>query len=132
MYIYGVPDASPTPLPEDTLPTDVLRALADPTRQRILGFMLEIAQARRNGEDCFGGSISQRLGLTQPTVSHHMKALVEAGLVESCKEGTTVYYSLGRVGWERLRQGLGPYFDLLDTPACDLPDPTTDQSTTDR
>ncbi|MFD1734095.1 ArsR/SmtB family transcription factor [Deinococcus malanensis] len=61
---------------------DVLRALADPTRQQILEFLLRVEEARRRGE-CFAGTISQALGLSQPTISHHMKVLVDAGLVSA-------------------------------------------------
>lgn len=96
-------------------PPDILRALADPTRQRILDYLLQAAEAKRRGE-CFGGSISQALGLTQPTVSHHMKTLVETGLVDAEKQGTTVYYRLGPTGFRLLTAYLTPYLDATRTP----------------
>ncbi|WP_189010668.1 ArsR/SmtB family transcription factor [Deinococcus malanensis] len=89
---------------------DVLRALADPTRQQILEFLLRVEEARRRGE-CFAGTISQALGLSQPTISHHMKVLVDAGLVKATKKGTSVYYCLGNQGFQVLHDHLTPYLE---------------------
>jgi len=60
--------------------------LADPTRLRLLSL---IAAA---GEACAACDLVEPLGVSQPTVSHHLKALREAGLVESEKRGRWVYY----------------------------------------
>ena len=60
--------------------------LADPTRLRLLSL---IAAA---GEACAACDLVEPLGVSQPTVSHHLKVLREAGLVESRKEGRWVYY----------------------------------------
>ncbi len=60
--------------------------LADPTRLRLLSL---IATA---GEACAACDLVEPLGVSQPTVSHHLKVLREAGLVESRKEGRWVYY----------------------------------------
>ncbi|MBB6099217.1 ArsR family transcriptional regulator [Deinobacterium chartae] len=106
------PQASPFPLP----PLEVLRALADPTRLRILSYLLEAKQACQAGREWNGGSISQTLGLAQPTVSHHMKQLVGAGLVTAIKEGTTVYYSLGSEGFQEVRVYLEPFLAISATP----------------
>ena len=60
--------------------------LADPTRLRLLSL---IAAA---GEACAACDLVEPLGVSQPTVSHHLKTLREAGLVESEKRGRWVYY----------------------------------------
>ena len=60
--------------------------LADPTRLRLLSL---IAAA---GEACAACDLVEPLGVSQPTVSHHLKVLREAGLVESEKRGRWVYY----------------------------------------
>lgn len=112
-------DASTLPDLPDAPPADVLRALADPTRLRILEFMLEARLRRLRDDSCFGGSISQHLGLSQPTVSHHMKTLVEVGLVRAAKHGTTVYYDLELDGFERARQYLDAYVLVLRAPHQD-------------
>ncbi|MGQ9507676.1 MAG: ArsR/SmtB family transcription factor, partial [Candidatus Bathycorpusculaceae bacterium] len=64
----------------------VFKALADPTRLRILT-LLEIRKI------CVC-EVMIALGLTQPTASHHLGILENAGLVKSRKEGKWVYYSI--------------------------------------
>lgn len=60
--------------------------LADPTRLRLLSL---ISAA---GEACAACELVEPLGVSQPTVSHHLKVLRQAGLVESEKRGRWVYY----------------------------------------
>src|SRR5690349_25136752 len=64
-----------------------LRVLADPTRLRILSLI----QAQPTREACVC-HLTEPLGLTQPTVSHHMKVLLEAGLVEREQRGSWAYF----------------------------------------
>ena len=66
----------------------VLKAVADPTRLRLLSL---IASAEA-GEVCVC-DLTAPLGLTQPTVSHHLKVLLDVGLVEREKRGVWAYYS---------------------------------------
>ena len=63
----------------------VLQAVADPGRLQLLSII------RSKGEAC-ACDLNEPLGLSQPTVSHHLKVLREAGLVESERRGTWVYY----------------------------------------
>ncbi len=67
----------------------VFKALADPNRLRLLS----IVKANESGEACVC-DLTEPLGLGQPTVSHHLKILVEAGLLHREKRGTWAYYSL--------------------------------------
>ena len=60
--------------------------LADPTRLRLLSL---ISAA---GEACAACDLVEPLNVSQPTVSHHLRVLREAGLVESDKRGRWVYY----------------------------------------
>lgn len=60
--------------------------LADPTRLRLFSL---IAAA---GEACAACDLVEDLGVSQPTVSHHLKVLRDAGLVSSEKRGRWVYY----------------------------------------
>jgi ArsR family transcriptional regulator len=60
--------------------------LADPTRLRLFSL---IATA---GEACAACDLAEPLGVSQPTVSHHLKVLRDAGLVDSEKRGRWVYY----------------------------------------
>jgi ArsR family transcriptional regulator len=64
-----------------------LKALADPNRLRILSLI----QARPAQEACVC-HLTEPLGLTQGTVSHHLRVLREAGLVERDQRGSWAYY----------------------------------------
>jgi ArsR family transcriptional regulator, arsenate/arsenite/antimonite-responsive transcriptional repressor len=67
----------------------MLKALADPTRLRLVS----IVAAREGGEACVC-DLTQPFGLTQPTISHHLKVLVDAGIFARDKRGVWAYYSL--------------------------------------
>jgi ArsR family transcriptional regulator, arsenate/arsenite/antimonite-responsive transcriptional repressor len=67
----------------------VLKALADPARLRLLSLI----QSAEDGEACVC-DLTAPLGLSQPTVSHHLRILTEAGLLEREKRGVWAYYSL--------------------------------------
>ena len=62
------------------------KALGDPTR-------LAIVNQLAASDECCVCNL-EPLGLTQPTISHHLKILREAGLVESTRRGTWAYYRL--------------------------------------
>jgi ArsR family transcriptional regulator, arsenate/arsenite/antimonite-responsive transcriptional repressor len=66
-----------------------LRALADPVRLRLVSMVA----AREGGEACVC-ELTEPLGLTQPTVSHHLKILVEAGIFTRDKRGVWAYYAI--------------------------------------
>jgi ArsR family transcriptional regulator len=75
----------------------LFRALADPARIRILNLLLSA-----EGEVC-ACEISPTIGLTQSTVSHHLKKLLESGLVHREERGTWAYYSVDQAAMARLR-----------------------------
>ena len=64
----------------------LLKAIADPNRLKILDIL-------SCGEQC-ACDLLEHFDFTQPTLSHHMKILMECGLVESEKKGTWTHYSL--------------------------------------
>jgi ArsR family transcriptional regulator len=67
----------------------VLRAIADPARLQLISLI----QSARAGEACVCDLVAP-LGLSQPTVSHHLKVLLDAGLVTRCRRGSWAYYRL--------------------------------------
>ena len=67
----------------------LLKALADPTRLRLVSMVA----AHEGGEACVC-ELTEPLGLTQPTISHHLKILVDAGIFTRDKRGVWAYYSL--------------------------------------
>ena len=66
-----------------------LRAMADPTRVQILSLITESPQGRRAVTE-----IADALGLTQPTVSHHLRILVEEDILHRVQEGRVAWYSV--------------------------------------
>ena len=76
-------------------------ALADPVRLRVLS----ILAAAPDGEVCVCEFV-EPLGKSQPTISHHLKILSEAGLVHSDRRGKWVWYSMDRERLAQLRGAL--------------------------
>jgi ArsR family transcriptional regulator len=81
-------------------PADIFRALADPTRLRILALLRAM--------ELSVGELAQVLGQSQPRVSRHVRILIDAGLAERRKEGSWVFLSLGDAS------RLAPLFAMLD------------------
>jgi ArsR family transcriptional regulator, arsenate/arsenite/antimonite-responsive transcriptional repressor len=73
------------------------KALADPTRLRLVSMVA----AHDGGEACVC-DLTEPLGLTQPTISHHLKILVEAGILTRDKRGVWAYYALVPAALEAL------------------------------
>jgi len=89
---------------------DIFDVVADPTRRDILGVLLdrETSQPESGGEISVG-EIVTALGVSQPTVSKHLKVLRESGLVGVREEGQHRYYHLDRAPLERLEDWLIPF-----------------------
>ncbi|WP_345771140.1 ArsR/SmtB family transcription factor [Geodermatophilus normandii] len=88
--------ASCTPLVREALTAEqaadlsrVLKAVADPARLRLLS----LVAAHEGGEACVC-DLTEPLGLSQPTVSHHLKVLVDAGLLTREKRGVWAWFRL--------------------------------------
>ena len=107
-----VPDADPiaccAPVRTDALDeaqaallAQSFAALADPVRLRLLSFITSAA-----GEVC-ACDLVEPSGRSQPTVSHHMKILVDAGLVTRDKRGLWVWYRAVPARLDALRSVLG-------------------------
>ncbi len=65
----------------------LLKALADPVRLRLLSMVLS-----HEGQEACVCDLIPAFDLSQPTISHHLKVLHEAGLLDREKRGTWVYY----------------------------------------
>jgi DNA-binding transcriptional ArsR family regulator len=83
-----------------------MRALADPVRIRLLSLIL----AAPDGEAC-NCDLAPAVGLTDATVSHHLKALREAGLIVGERRGTWIYY-------RPVRPALGALCRVIDPNCC--------------
>ena len=80
-----------------------LKALADPVRVRLLSLVLSSDE-----DGCCTCDLAPAVGLTEATVSHHLKQLREAGLVEGTKVGTNVYYRGNRPALSALCRIIDP------------------------
>ena len=69
----------------------LLKAIADPVRLRLLS----LVAAHADGEACVC-DLNDAFDLSQPTISHHLKVLHEAGLLDRTKRGVWVYYRARR------------------------------------
>jgi len=79
----------------------IFKALSDPVRLRVLSFIA----AQPEGESCVCHVIGP-VGVSQPTVSHHLKLLHDAGLLEREKRGAWVYYRVVPDRLEAIRAAL--------------------------
>ncbi|MGY0067967.1 ArsR/SmtB family transcription factor [Streptomyces sp. QTS137] len=86
----------------------MLKAIADPTRLQIFR-IIEHAPA---GEACVC-DLADCLGFRQPTVSHHLKIMTEAGLLNRERRGTWSWYSVNYDGLNRVRAILDPAVGAL-------------------
>ena len=91
------PLAAPSLSDEEAAATaELFKALGDPARVRIVNLI-----ARCGGEVC-ACDLYEPVGLAQPTVSHHLKKLVDAGLLAREQRGKWAYFSLERAAVEKL------------------------------
>ncbi|MBO2456370.1 ArsR/SmtB family transcription factor [Actinomadura violacea] len=81
----------------------LFKAIADPVRLRLLSLIA----CHEGGEACVC-DLTAAFDLTAPTISHHLKVLKQAGLIDSERRGTWVYYWLNPGVLERLSAILGP------------------------
>ncbi|RKS93140.1 helix-turn-helix protein [Microbacterium sp. AG790] len=104
---------------------DIFDVIADGTRRDILQLLRERASAGEHGTSV--SHIVTDLGVSQPTVSKHLKVLREAELVTVREEGQHRYYSLSPAPLDAVDDWLVPFLDedLLPAPAgpSTLPEP---------
>lgn len=79
----------------------IFKALCDENRVQIMKLL-------RSGEKC-ACKLLEELNVTQPTLSHHMKTLLDSGIVNGRKEGKWMHYSISEEGLEKAQK----YLDYL-------------------
>lgn len=87
--------------PNATELASVFKALSDPVRLRLLS-----AIASRESQEACVCDLSAGIELTQPTISHHLKVLREAGLLDSERRASWVYYRVVPAALQRLSEVL--------------------------
>jgi ArsR family transcriptional regulator len=94
------PEAEPLTAPERDELAARFKALADPTR---VAFINSLSAA----EEVCGCNLTETCDISQPTISHHLTIMREAGQVESSRRGTWAYYRLVPEAISALRGALG-------------------------
>ena len=98
---------------EESIST-IARALAHPVRIRILKLLA--------GEKCcFTGELTNLIPMAQSTISQHLKALLEAGLIQGSIDPPKVRYCINREQWEKARGIFGEFLGQSGEADCDCP-----------
>ncbi|MGN0647108.1 MAG: ArsR/SmtB family transcription factor [Oscillospiraceae bacterium] len=79
----------------------IFKAFCDENRIKILQLLID-------GEKC-ACKLLEAMNIAQPTLSHHMKTLLDSGIVNGRKEGKWMHYSISREGLEKAQE----YLDFL-------------------
>lgn len=82
-------EVDPLPVADAVALAGRLKALAEPTRLRLLSVI-----AAHEGREACVCDLTEPVGLSQPTVSHHLKILVDAGFLTRHKRGAWAFYAL--------------------------------------
>lgn len=97
-----------TPPPADeidrTREIELLRAIADPHRAAVLSVLV------RAGCPVCVCDFAELLGVSQPTVSHHLRVLRDSGLLRVERRGTWAYYELVADAHERINRAVDAFF----------------------
>jgi DNA-binding transcriptional ArsR family regulator len=88
----------------ETIADSVLDALGDPTRRQILETL------QRGGPRSVAG-LAERVPVSRPAISQHLKVLRHAGLVDHESQGTRNIYRVDRAGLDELRNWLDQFWD---------------------
>lgn len=89
------------------------KALGHPARVAIIQHLFKI-------KSCVCGDLVNEIGLAQPTISQHLKALKALGLIQGTIEGTSVCYCINKDNWLAMKNVLNAFFnnDLSNTTCC--------------
>lgn len=83
---------------------EVAKAFAHPARVAIIDYLLKT-------NACINGDLVDELGLAQATISQHLKALKETGIIHGNIEGTSVSYCINSARWNEIQQLFAETFD---------------------
>ena len=90
----------------------LLKVLGHPAR-------IAIIQSIIRTNSCICGDLVTEIGLSQPTISQHLKELKFVGIIQGTVDGTSVCYCINKEVWERLKVSIGELFSAVDSnPKC--------------
>ncbi|KPU26333.1 ArsR family transcriptional regulator [Caloranaerobacter sp. TR13] len=84
----------------------IFKALADPTRRKILELLKE--------KDLTAGEIADFFNISKPSISHHLNILKNVGLVLSEKVGQNIYYSLNTTAFQEIMKWIFDFMERRD------------------
>jgi predicted transcriptional regulator len=96
---------------DEQLLAGIAKALGHPVRLRILALLAKETC-------CFTGELTEVIPMAQSTISQHLKALLEAGLIQGEINPPKVRYCINRENWERARQMMEVFFARGGNAAC--------------
>lgn len=92
---------------------DIFGVIADPTRRRLLAALLEAHGADGSAGERSVGALVTQLGISQPTVSKHLRVLRDTGLVTTRDEGQHRYYRLDPEPLVGVEEWLSPFTGIV-------------------
>jgi ArsR family transcriptional regulator len=94
---------------------EAFKAFGDPVRMKILELLWRPHAECCSPEDRICAcDLEDKLGLSQPTISHHMKTLIRAGLVLATKEGRTICYNINRYSFAAMADLVSKYAEGME------------------
>lgn len=87
-----------------------LKVISDPKRLKIIDIL--------SCDELCACQLLEKFDISQPTLSHDMRKLEEAGLVTSRREGKNTYYSLNKASLDEIEESLGLIFHIQDDCIC--------------
>jgi DNA-binding transcriptional ArsR family regulator len=93
---------------------DIFSVIADPTRRQLLGALLGAYGSDRTAGELSVGQLVTQLGISQPTVSKHLRVLRDIGLVSSREEGQHRYYRLDPEPLLAIEDWVVPFIGAVD------------------
>ncbi|OIH94581.1 helix-turn-helix transcriptional regulator [Curtobacterium sp. MCBA15_001] len=93
---------------------DIFSVVADPTRRELLGALLATYGSDTTGGELSVGQLVERLGVSQPTVSKHLRVLRDIGLVTSREEGQHRFYRLDPEPLLHIEEWVLPFTGAVD------------------
>lgn len=93
---------------------DIFSVIADPTRRELLGALLSAHRSGAVGGELSVGQMVSKLGVSQPTVSKHLRVLRDSGLVTTREEGQHRYYRLDAEPLVGVEEWVTPFTGAAD------------------
>lgn len=87
------------------------KAFAHPARVAIIGHLIKT-------EGCICGELVEEIGLSQPTISQHLKELKTMGLIQGEVNGTRICYCIHRENWAKMREILSGFLSISFPKDC--------------